>query len=177
MKGSDPAAAKLAARHSVTVAELCQRYLADAAAGRLLVRSGRPKKPSTLMCDRGRIEGHIVPLLGRLPVAAVTRQDVEQFMHAVAAGESARESKTKPRGVSRVRGGSGAATRTIGLLGAIFTYAVDRHQRTDNPVARVRKFADNKRERRLSDGIRRTGSRSAGGEVRPWPPRSPARAS
>src|SRR4051812_22021592 len=96
VKGADPAGEKLAARHAVTVTELCRQYLADAEAGRLLVRGGRPKKPGTLVCDRGRIEGHIVPLLGRLPVAAVTRQDVERFMHAVAAGDSARYSKTKP---------------------------------------------------------------------------------
>jgi integrase len=151
VKGSDPSAEKLATRHAMTVTELCQRYLADAEAGRLLVRGGRPKKSGTLLCDRGRIQGHIVPLLGRMPVAAVTRHDVERFMHAVAAGETARDSKTKPRGVSRVRGGLGAATRTIGLLGAIFSYALDRYQRADNPVSRVRKFAENKRERRLND--------------------------
>ena len=63
-------------------------------------------------------------------------------MHAVAAGDSARDSKTKPRGVSRVRGGVGAATRTVGLLGAVFSYAVEHHQRADNPVSRVRKFAE-----------------------------------
>jgi integrase len=150
-KGGDPAAEKYATRHAATMAELCARYLADAGAGRLLMRGGRPKKPATLLSDRGRIEGHIVPLLGRLPVAALTKKDVEQFMHAVAAGETARQTKTKPRGVSRVRGGRGVATRTIGLLGAIFAYAVDHGLRADNPAHGVRKFAENKRERRLSD--------------------------
>jgi integrase len=33
----------------------------------------------------------------------------------------------------------------------VFSYAVDRHQRADNPVSRIRKFAENKRDRRLSD--------------------------
>ena len=86
----------------------------------MLVRGGTPKKPGTLEADRGRIEGHIIPLLGRLSAAAVTKPDVERFMHAVAAGETQREAKTKPRGVSRVRRGRGVATRTVGLLGAIF---------------------------------------------------------
>ena len=104
VKGTDPAAEKRAKRDALTVAELCQRYLADAEAGRVLVRGGTPKKPGTLEGDRGRIEGHIIPLLGRLSASAVTKPDVERFMHAVAAGETRREAKTKPRGVSRVRG-------------------------------------------------------------------------
>jgi integrase len=170
-KGTDPAAEKQAKRRVVTVAELCTLYLADAEAGRLLVRGGRPKKPLTLASDRGRIEGHIVPLLGRLAVATVTKQDVERFMHAVAAGETAKSRKTKPRGVSNVRGGRGVATRAVGLLGAIFTYAIDRHMRTDNPAHRVRKFAENRRERRLAEAEYATlgaGLRQA--EATIWPP-------
>jgi integrase len=168
--GSDPGAEKHARRRAVTVAELCHRYLVDAEAGRVLVRGGRPKKPGTLTGDRGRIEGHILPVLGQLPVSAVTKQDVEKFMHSVAAGETQRQSKTKPRGVSRVRGGRGVATRTVGLLGAIFSYAVNSNLRTDNPAHGVRKYAENKRERRLSDAeylALGVGLRQAVGTV--WP--------
>jgi integrase len=170
VKGVDPAAEKSAARHAVTVAELCRRYFADADAGRLLVRGGRAKKPGTLLCDRGRIDAHIIPLLGHLSVTAVTRQDVEGFMHAIAAGETARQSKTKPRGLSRVRGGRAVAARTVGLLGAIFAYAIHHHMRADNPAHGVRKFADNKRDRRLSDEEYETlgdGLRRAEGTI--WP--------
>ena len=150
-KGIDPAREREDKRKAATVAELCERYLADAEAGRLLVRGGRPKRPLTLASDRGRIEGHIVPLLGRVAVKSVTRRDVERFMHAVAEGKSARTRKGKPRGVSNVRGGRGVATRTIGLLGAILAYAVERGLRDDNPAHGIRKFAENKRERRISD--------------------------
>jgi integrase len=149
-KGADPAAEKRARRNAATVAELCDTYLADAEAGRLLTR-GKPKKASTLAIDKGRIERHIKPLLGRMAVAAAQREDVERFMHAVAEGETATRIKTKKRGLSRVRGGRGTATRTIGLLGAIFTYAVRHRMRADNPVRGVIRFADGKRERRLSD--------------------------
>jgi integrase len=170
VEGTDPATAKRAARGALTVADLCRRYLAEAEAGRVLVRGGRQKRPGTLAGDRGRIEGHILPLLGRLPVAAVSKQDVEKFMHAVAAGATRREAKTRPRGVSRVRGGRGVATRTIGLLGAIFSYAMDHHLRADNPAHRVRKFAENKRERRLLDheyAVLGEALRQAEGKV--WP--------
>src|SRR6516225_7741390 len=81
-KGADPAAEKRARRNAATVAELCDTYLADAEAGRLLTR-GKPKKASTLAIDKGRIERHIKPLLGRMAVAAAQREDVERFMHAV----------------------------------------------------------------------------------------------
>lgn len=151
MKGADPAADKQARRKAVTVAQLCDHYWSDVTAGRVLVRGGRAKKPSTLATDLGRIEGHIKPLLGRLQVAATTRSDIERFMHAVAAGESAKRSNTKSGRPSIVRGGRGTASRTVGLLGAILSYAVDQGLRPDNPANRLRKFAENKRERRLSD--------------------------
>jgi hypothetical protein len=82
----------------------------------------------------------------------VTTHDVEAFMHAVAVGETARRSKTgKKRGVSNVRGGIGTASRAVGLLGAIFTYAMRKRLRTDNPVRGVVRPADGQRERRLAD--------------------------
>src|SRR5581483_6021818 len=85
--GHDPAAEKQAKRDAITVAELCDRYWQDVSAGRVIVRGGRGKKPSTLATDRVRIEGHIKSLLGSRPVAALTREDVTRFMHDIAAGE------------------------------------------------------------------------------------------
>src|ERR1700712_755587 len=63
-QGEDPAGDKQVARVAETVAELCDLYMADAEAGRLLTRVKRPKKPLTLRSDKSRIEGHIKPLLG-----------------------------------------------------------------------------------------------------------------
>ncbi len=171
-QGTDPAADKQAKRKAATVAELCDDYLADAEAGRLLTRRREAKRASTLLSDRGRIDRHIKPILGRLAVAATRREDVERLMHAIAGGETAARTKTgKPRGLSHVRGGRGVATRTVGLLGAIFTYAVAKRLRPDNPVRGVVRFADQKRERRLADdeyAALGAALRQAEGTI--WPP-------
>ena len=152
VKGADPAADKQAKRQAETVAELCDLYWTAAESGRLLTRRKAPKKASTLLSDRGRIDKHVKPLLGRMKVAAVTREDVEDFMHAVAEGKTASRTATgKKRGLSNVRGGLGTASRTVGLLGAIFSFAVKHRMRPDNPVWGVMRPADGKRERRLSD--------------------------
>jgi integrase len=171
--GGDPAAEKRSARDARTVAELCDLYLADAVAGRVLTRSREPKKTSTLTIDKGRVERHIKPLLGGLPVAAVTRDDIERFLHDVAEGKTAGKTKTaKKRGLARVTGGRTAATRAVGLLGAIFTYAVRRRLRSDNPAQGVERFADRKRERRLTDDeYAALGASFLEGEVNGiWPP-------
>jgi hypothetical protein len=149
--GADPAAQREAARNAQTVAELCDLYLADAEAGRLLTKRKVAKKASTIATDRGRIERHIKPLLGRMPVAEVYRSDIERFMHNVAEGKTAARVKTGRYGLARVKGGQGTATRTLGLLGAIFAYAVRHRMRVDNPCTLVVKFAENRRERRLND--------------------------
>jgi integrase len=150
--GADPAADKQAKRKAETVAELCDAYWADAEAGRLMTRRRTAKKASTLLSDKGRLEKHIKPLLGRMKVAAVTPEDIEQFMHSVAEGKTAARAKTgKKRGLSNVRGGMGTASRTVGLLGAVFSYAVKHRMRADNPVHGVMRPADGRRERRLSD--------------------------
>jgi integrase len=151
VRGGDPAADKVVRRSAMTMAYLCDLYLADAEAGRLLTRRKIAKKESTLISDRGRIARHIKPILGRMPVTAVTADDVEAMMHAISEGTTAATTKTKPRGVSVVRGGRGVATRTVGLLGAIFTYAIRKKFRADNPVRGVIRFADGRRGRRLTD--------------------------
>ncbi|MFN6953784.1 MAG: tyrosine-type recombinase/integrase [Acetobacteraceae bacterium] len=151
-KGDDPAAEKREKRQAATVADLCDLYLADAEAGRLLTRRGVAKKASTLATDKSRIERHIKPLLGTMKVPTVTRADVERFMHDVADGETAQRVKlAKKRALSNVRGGKGAASRTLGLLGAIFAYAERKRMIAENPARGVIRYADGKRERRLSD--------------------------
>jgi integrase len=117
--------------------------------GRILTRRRLPKKASTIATDKGRVKRHIAPLLGGLKVSAVTRADVEGFRDDVARGATAAVIKTGPRGVARVTGGHGTATRTMALLGEIFTYAVKRGFRPENPVHGVETRAYQKRKRRI----------------------------
>lgn len=173
VRGGDPSADKQTRRGAITLAVLCDTYLADAASGRLLTRRRMPKMASTLSTDRGRIEAHIRPLLGHLAVAAVTRDDVERTLHAISEGKTRKRVKlNKPHALSNVRGGKGAASRTIGLLGAVMTYAVRRGLRADNPVHGVMRPADGRRERRLRDeeytalGVGLAAAEDAGN----WPP-------
>lgn len=139
--GIDPGAARAEEKAAPTVAELCDLYLEEGVT---------TKKASTVAMDRSRIERHIKPLLGRARARDVTRWDVERFMRDVAAGKTARDEKLGSRARSIVKGGKGVATRTVGLLGAIFTFAVSRGLRPDNPVRGVKRFPDRKEERFLS---------------------------
>jgi integrase len=169
--GTDPSAKKIAMRNALTVVELCERYFEDALSGKVRTRSKAPKKASTLVIDRGRIDRHIKPLLGKMSIVSVTRHDVEKFLHDVADGRTAGRSKTKARGLARVTGGETAANRAVGLLGAIFSYAVRKDLRPDNPVRGVTLFADRKKERRLSDEeYARLGAALREAETTIWPP-------
>lgn len=147
--GKDPSERRELDRKAPTIAELCDLYLKEAPT-LVLPRRGRPKRESTLATDRGRIERHIKPLLGWLRVDALTREDAEEFLRKVAAGATKADVRTKPRGRAIVDGGKGTATRTLGLLGAVISFAVKRRMRPDNPVHGISRFADRKRERFLS---------------------------
>jgi integrase len=147
--GQDVAQERAKARAEQTVAELCDIYLAEGC---------DTKKASTIISDRGRIERHIKPLLGRKLICEVTSPDVERFLRDVANGKTAADVKTGKHGRAIVRGGKGTATRTTRLLGGIFTFAVRRGLRADNPVAGVRKYEDGHGDRYLTtDELQRLG--------------------
>lgn len=139
--GQDFAAEKAKARAELTFDQVCDLYLAEGC---------DTKKASTLATDRGRIERHIKPLLGKKRVSEISRADVEKFMRDVASGKTATDEKTRKRGRAIVEGGKGTATRTVGLLGGIMSFAVSRQLRSDNPVRGVKRYPDKKGETFLS---------------------------
>lgn len=150
-QGENPAEERQLDHKAITVKELCVRYLEDAKAGLILGKKRRPKKDSTIYVDEGRIKRHIIPLLGARRVKDLTQADMVRFMRDVASGKTRLNQKTRQRGRSIVRGGIGTSTRTLGLLGAILTYARENGIIESNPAHGIRKAADCKRTRRLSE--------------------------
>jgi integrase len=139
--GNDPQTAKAAEKTAMTVNELCTLYLKDGC---------ETKKASTIATDRGRIKRHIKPLLGRKRVKDLTPNDIRRFMADIANGKTTVTAKTGKHGLARVTGGKGTATRTVGLLGGIMSFAVGEGVRPDNPVIGIKRYPDKQGERFLS---------------------------
>ena len=154
--GENPAEDRILDRKAITVRQLCVRYLKAAKDGTLVGKRGLTKKASTIGTDEGRISRHIIPLLGNRKVRDLTSPDIVKFQRDVTSGKTAANVKTKRRGRAIVKGGAGTASRTVGLLGGILTYAVNEGIIKINPVHGVPRPADKKRKVRLSPEQYRT---------------------
>jgi integrase len=147
--GADPIEEKqAAAEDAITVADVCDWYLTEAEAGRILGRRRRPIKASTLAMDRSRIEVHIKPLLGKRTIGSLKLGDIEGAQADIAAGKT-----SKPRAGNRggvTTGGEGVAARTMSTLHAAFEHAARLGKIESNPARGVRRLAGVPRDRRLS---------------------------
>ncbi|MEO3434461.1 tyrosine-type recombinase/integrase [Inquilinus sp. CAU 1745] len=151
-QGDNPAEERQLDHKAITVKELCTLYIADLEAGLILGKGGRPKKPTTASTDTGRIHRHIIPLIGTRRVKDLTKADINKVMKDIMAGKTRASVKTKKlRGRAIVRGGAGTATRTVGLLGGILTYAIEAGIIEHNPAHGLRKPKDRVRDRRLTE--------------------------
>lgn len=151
-RGNDPAEERDEDRRALTVKQLCEQYIEEMEAGLIMGKGGRPKKASTIEIDVGRIRRHIIPLLGTRRVRDITKPDMNNLMKDIIAGKTRVVMKTeKLRGKAIVRGGRGTAIRTMGLLGGIFSYAVEAGVIDHNPTHGLRKPKYQVRDRRLSE--------------------------
>lgn len=169
--GEDPAEDRGEDRKAMTMRQLCEEYLSATEKGLILGKRGLPKKDSTLATDRGRIARHILPLLGNRKVRDLTTPDIVRFLRDVATGKTAADIKTGLFGRAIFEGGKGAATRTVGLLGGILSFAVSEGIIPSNPVRGVKRPADERRTVRLSpDQYRALGKALAAAEAEcePW---------
>lgn len=146
--GEDPAGQKAERRSALTVSELIDEWLAGAGTRD---RRGKLRSPSNIGCDRGRLNHHVKSVMGKCKLPEVTRASVESLRDSIAQGKTAKVEKTKKRGLARVTGGEGAATRTLRTLSTVFAYAVQRGYMASNPVSGVRKAPDRHSERFLSE--------------------------
>lgn len=103
-KGNDPLEDRNSARKAISVKELCELYMAELEAGRILGKGGRPKKASTKITDLGRITRHIIPLLGSKRVTHVTKADVTAMMKDIMAARRAPARRRRSCAASRSSG-------------------------------------------------------------------------
>jgi integrase len=142
--GRDPAKAREADRQALSFNQLIDLYLAEGAAH---------KKLSTLKADRGRIQHHLRPLLGKSRTDRITRADVERMRNAVTAGTTAQkieDGEKRPPG-SVATGGKGVAAQCVTLVSAILAFANERGICAANPARGVKKAPVRKVERFLSE--------------------------
>jgi len=148
LRGGDPSAERKSLFNACTVEKLCRWYLKEAEAGRLLGKRRRPIKASSLKMDRSRIECHIIPLLGSQFVSGVTQADINKFQADIAEGKT---SKRRTGRGGNTTGGPGAACRTVSTLHAVCEHGIRYGIIEINPAKGVRKIAEQRRDRRLSE--------------------------
>ncbi len=121
--GGDPAGDIKAAREAPTVADLATDYLE---------RHAIPnKRPASVKDDQSMLDRVILPRLGKVKAAAVTRRDVEVVHNGL---------RSKPY----------SANRVLALLSKMFNLAVAWGWRGDNPAKGIPRFPEDKSERWLN---------------------------
>ncbi|HEX3861075.1 MAG TPA: site-specific integrase [Stellaceae bacterium] len=120
--GHDPLGAREADREAPTVADLCDRYLAEHAI-----------KKRTAADDESMIRRIVRPELGARKVASINFADVDR-LH---------------RKVTKASGGY-AANRLLALLSKMFALAIRWEMRTDNPAKGVERNTEERRYRYLT---------------------------
>ena len=143
--GGDPSQDKRENRNAQTVGELADLYLSEGSVEK------PNKKLSSWQTDRSIIDRHIRPLLGTRLARGLTPLDVARFQSDVAAGKTAKDEKTGPRGRAIVTGGMGIASRALSVLSAMMTFGQRRGIVTGNPTKGVEPFRGRKKERFLTD--------------------------
>jgi hypothetical protein len=128
--GHDPLGEKRARLQAPTVTDLLNAYVAS--------ERFASKAPSTQAIDRGRIERHLKPTLGRKHTDVLTPGDVERAFAAIRDGKTATDVRTRKRGRARVTGGEGTARMAIELLRAAFTWAVRDGVAKTNPCEQIK---------------------------------------
>lgn len=143
--GIDPLETKASVRNVTTVADLIRMYLDEGPA------SKPNKKASSWNTDASNLNRHVLPLLGRRNIKALTTSDVERLQADVAAGKTAVDEKTGKQGRAIVKGGKPTAARALAVFGAALQFAVDRKLLLANPAKGVPLLKGKKRERFLVD--------------------------
>ena len=141
VQGHDPANDRARERNSLTVLETCELYLREGV---------HAKKASTIDGNKTFIKRHIGPLIGNQRIQDICRADIYKLMADIAAGKTAVDVRTGPRGRAIVTGGKVTANNVAALLSTIYNFAIERGLTLENPVKGVKRYPSTKRERFLS---------------------------
>ena len=134
-------------RNQPTMSDLCERFLEE--------HSRQHNKPLTVLGYERNNRNHILPLIGDRTVAEITRPDIENLKRTIRDGITAKRTKRRREGGMGgvdVKGGPGAANRTLGQLSKMFSLAEVWGWRPENsnPVRKVIRYKEKKLERFLS---------------------------
>lgn len=139
--GSDPFAEE--AVPVSTFEDLFRRYIED--------HAEKVKKPRSIAEDRRLIKRHLLPRVRFVSPESMTRQEVIDIRTSIAVGYiSSSKARTSKNG--QLKGGEVTANRCLSLLSKVFNFGRDnRHiTRPDNPVVRVPRYKEYRREEFLS---------------------------
>jgi integrase len=135
--GADPSNAKAEARKAWTVRRLVEHYRQEVL----------PKLSASSQEGYERyLKKSILPLLGSKDAAKVAPSDVLQMFRA-----AERAARTVDENGAVKNAGTTTANRVLATASALFSEAIAQGIRTDNPCSAVKRNAENKRERFLSD--------------------------
>ncbi len=145
--GHDPLAERILDRSAPLVTDLAARYWSD--------HAERKNRASSRRNNRQMLDGIVLPKLGRLPVAAVTREDIEKLHHSL-------------------RGTPYRANRVLSLLSLMFGLAIQWKMRADNPVRGIPKHPEERRDvwlrddelKRLTSALEKHPNRDAANAIR-----------
>lgn len=138
LSGIDPMGQKRERREAITISELLSRYVASP--------KFAEKAETTKATDRGRIERHLMPLLGTKHADLLTSDDVRRAQVAIKDGKTAGRFKTVARGLAKVKGGAGTADKSVLILRAAYSWAISEGVLEDNPAAAVKVAQPGQRE-------------------------------
>lgn len=141
-QGKDPTLDRQARKGQPTVADLCDRYLAE--------HAYQHKKQSSIDADESSIRNHIKPLIGSHLVSEISIADVEKLKRNISSGRTSRPRIQGVKGGTAITGGKPTANRCLALLSKAFNLAIVWGLRSNNPASHVAKYREDQSERYLS---------------------------
>src|SRR4051812_32130668 len=137
--GKNPLEERKRTREAPTFRGLIDAYLKASA--------WRKKAPSTQVADRNRIDVYLLPALGDRKVIDITLGELRKLHHDLCDPKKADTLARKGGATKTVqRGGEGGARRTMRLLKAILSFAVEEFDLPENPATKLKLGADGERE-------------------------------